>query len=117
MAKPFKLLRDRMPPERRARIEARVQDAIQEMALTELRTARDLTQVHLATLLGMKQPAVSKLERRTDMYVSTLRQVVAAMGGALEIRAVFPEGEVRITQFQTLAKQPDDAVYEPTSVS
>lgn len=116
MAKPFTLLRDRMSPERRARVEARVQDAIREMALAELRAARDLTQAHLATLLSMKQPAVSKLERRTDMYVSTLRDFIRAMGGELEIRAVFPEGEVRITQFQALDEQPTETVQEPAAV-
>jgi Helix-turn-helix domain len=57
----------------------------------------------LSTILGVKQSAISKLERRADMYVSTLRQFIEAMGGQLEIRAVFPEGDVRITQFQTLA--------------
>jgi hypothetical protein len=54
---------------------------------------------------GVKQSAISKLERRADMYVSTLRHFIEAMGGQLEIRAVFPDGDVRITQFQTLAAQ------------
>ena len=69
------------------------------MALDELRAARDLTQEHLATRLGVKQAAVSRLERRTDVYVSTLSDVIEAMGGQLEIRAVFPEGSVRIKHF------------------
>jgi transcriptional regulator with XRE-family HTH domain len=73
------------------------------MALDELRAARALTQEHLLTILGIKQSAISKLERRADMYVSTLRHLIEAMGGQLEIRAVFPDGDVRITQFQTLA--------------
>ena len=77
---------------------------IQEMALDELRAARALTQEHLSTILGVQQSAISKLERRADMYVSTLRHVIEAMGGQLEIRAVFPEGDVRITQFQTLTE-------------
>jgi len=116
MAKKFKDLQAKMSPESRARSEAKVQRLIQEMPLAELRAARDLTQEHLATLLHMKQPAVSKLERRTDMYVSTLRDVIRAMGGTLEIRAVFPEGEVRITQFQALDEQPTEALQDPAPV-
>ena len=104
MTQPFSHLRDKMSPERQARVEARVQRAIQEMALAELRAARDLTQEHLSSLLGVKQSAISKLERRTDMYVSTLRAFIRAMGGDLEICAVFPDGTVRITQFQALAE-------------
>ena len=75
------------------------------MALAELRAARDLTQEHLSDVLGVKQSAVSKLERRADMYVSTLRSFIKAMGGDLEIRAVFPDGAVRITQFQDVEKE------------
>jgi transcriptional regulator with XRE-family HTH domain len=116
MAKPFSLLRDQMSPQRRARVEARVQEMIQDMALAELRAARDLTQEHLSSVLGVKQSAVSKLERRADMYVSTLRSFIKAMGGDLEIRAVFPDGAVRITQFQHLAqeeRQPAVTAREP----
>ncbi len=51
-------------------------------------------------MLNVNQAAVSKLERRTDMYVSTLREFVRAMGGELEITARFPEGTVRINQFE-----------------
>ncbi len=99
MAKPFRLLRDKMSPESRARVEARVRETIQNMALDELREARALTQTHLADILDINQAAVSKMERRADMYVSTLTRFVEAMGGTLEIRAVFPEGAVRISQF------------------
>jgi DNA-binding transcriptional regulator YiaG len=103
MAKNIKDLQAKMSPESRARSEATAERLIQEMALDELRAARALTQEHLSTLLGVQQSAISKLERRADMYVSTLRHFIEAMGGQLEIRAVFPEGDVRITQFQTLA--------------
>jgi DNA-binding transcriptional regulator YiaG len=104
MAKNFKELQAKMSPESRARSEAKAQRMIQEMALDELRAARALTQEHLPTILGVKQSAVSKLERRADMYVSTLRHFIEAMGGRLEIRAVFPDGAVRITEFQTLTE-------------
>jgi transcriptional regulator with XRE-family HTH domain len=67
----------------------------QEMSLDELRIARQMTQEHLARVLGTKQAAISKLERRTDMYLSTLQSIVKAMGGQLRIEAVFPEGDSR----------------------
>jgi transcriptional regulator with XRE-family HTH domain len=92
-----------MSPESRACSEAKAERLIEEMALDELRAAGALTQEHLSTLLGVKQSAISKLERRADMYVSSLRHFIEAMGGQLEIRAVFPDGDVRITKFQTLA--------------
>jgi len=74
------------------------------MALEELRDARRMTQQELARTLQVDQSAISKLEHRTDMYVSTLRRCIAALGGELEIRAVFPEGVVRINQFEQLAQ-------------
>jgi DNA-binding transcriptional regulator YiaG len=74
------------------------------MALDELRQARELTQVHLSKILGVNQAAVSKLERRADMYVSTLQDFVKAMGGELKITAQFPEGTVEITQFEDVKK-------------
>jgi transcriptional regulator with XRE-family HTH domain len=77
---------------------------IEGMALYELRAARDLTQQHLSKILGVRQAAVSKLERRTDMYISTLADFIKGMGGTLEIRAVFPDGKVRIKQFAKLVK-------------
>jgi predicted XRE-type DNA-binding protein len=113
MAKNFKTLRAKMTPEARACSEAKAQRMIQEMALDELRAARELTQKHLSTLLGVKQSAVSKLERRTDMYVSTLSHFIQAMGGQLEIRAVFPDGDVRITQFHALANENDQPTDRP----
>ena len=99
MAKSFKKLQAKMPPAARARSEAKARKMIEEMALDELRAARDLTQEHLSKILGVRQAAVSKLERRTDMYISTLSDFIRAMGGTLEIRAIFPDGNVRIKQF------------------
>ena len=102
MAKNFKLLQAKMSPGAHARAEAKADKMIREMALDELRAARDLTQELLAKRLHVRQSAVSKLERRTDMYVSTLHNMIKAMGGSLEIRAVFPKGNVRINQFSRL---------------
>ena len=104
MAKSFKKLQANMSPAARARSEAKAQKMIEEMALDELRAARDLTQEHLSKILGVRQAAVSKLERRTDMYISTLADFIRAMGGTLEIRAIFPDGNVRIKQFGKLVK-------------
>ena len=99
MAKPFRVLEQRMSAAARARSDAKARKLIAEMPLNELRAARQLTQEHLAKRLRVKQASVSKLERRADMYVSTLRDFIAAMGGELEITARFPEGEIRIIQF------------------
>jgi predicted XRE-type DNA-binding protein len=99
VAKPYRLLREKMDPARRARVDTRIREALEDMALDELRGARALTQEHLAEVLDVDQSAVSKLERRTDMHVSTLRAFIEAMGGELEIRANFPDRAVRITQF------------------
>ncbi len=68
--------------------------------LDELREARAMTQQHLVRILKVNQAAVSKMEQRTDMYISTLQHFVRAMGGELKITAVFPEGgKIEIKQF------------------
>ena len=105
MAKSFKTLRERMRPEAQARAREKTARMLKDMALYELRSARELTQGELAEQLNLEQPAVSKLERRTDMYVSTLRKYIEAMGGELEIIAHFPEGDVRINQFHELEQE------------
>lgn len=103
MAKKFSELEAKMSPASRARARAKTQKLLDGMPLDELRVAREMTQEHLAKILNVNQAAVSKLERRADMYVSTLHDFVRAMGGRLEIRAVFPDGAVRISQFGDLA--------------
>ncbi|NRR32872.1 XRE family transcriptional regulator [Oxalobacteraceae bacterium] len=72
----------------------------EEMVLNELRKARGLSQQALALALNVEQPAITTLERRTDMYISTLRSHIEAMGGALEITAKFPNGDVTIKSFE-----------------
>ena len=105
MAKNFKELEAKMAPERLARSNARVQKMLAEMPLNELRKARDLTQTRMARLLGVKQPAVSKIEQGVDMYVSTLRSYIQAMGGELSIEAIFPDGRVRVDQLKELKQK------------
>lgn len=100
----FRDILARLPEERRQAIEAEAAELIQEEAtLRELRKAHDRSQQEIAERLNIQQAAVSKLERRTDMYISTLRDFVRAMGGDLEIIARFPDRRpVRITQFHDL---------------
>lgn len=105
MAKNFRVLREKMSPEAQSKSRAKAQGMIREMPLDELRVARALTQEQLARVLQVKQSAISKLERRTDMYVSTLSGIVKALGGTLEIRAVFPEGAVIIDQFSKIGRR------------
>ncbi len=99
MARTFEELRQQMSPERRARNRRRAEEMLAELRLREVRAACELTQEALAERLQIDQPNVSRLERRTDMHVSTLADYIAALGGRLEILAVFPEGTVRIAQF------------------
>jgi hypothetical protein len=94
----------KLPKERRDRVEARVKKAQAEMPLDELRCARQFTQQQLARQLDCSQAVVSRVERQTDMYLSTLRNFVEAMGGQLEIQAVFPDGRVVVNQFRELQK-------------
>jgi hypothetical protein len=74
----------------------------EEASLRQIREARERTQAEIAEKLQINQAAVSKLERRTDMYLSTLRGYIEAMGGTLEILAHFPDRDVTITQFEQL---------------
>lgn len=102
MAKKFSELRNKMSPEARARAGARAREMMAEMPLNELRAARRMSQEQLAVVLHTKQGSVSKLEHRTDMYISTLRSYVEAMGGQLDIVARFPDGSVKIRKFEDL---------------
>lgn len=96
MAKKFDELRQRMSPEARKRADELTAQLLAQMPLQELRRARSLTQEQLASTLGINQAAVSKLERRADMYLSTLRSYIEAMGGELRLVAAFPDGCVSI---------------------
>ena len=91
-------------PERRQRIDEMKRELVAEMPLHELRRAREMTQRDLARTLNVNQPAVSKLEQRTDVYVSSLRSYIEAVGGRLRIVAEFPEGEVAITNFSEVGE-------------
>jgi transcriptional regulator with XRE-family HTH domain len=83
-----------LSPERRKKVEARVAELMaEEMTLQELRRARRLTQVRVAKALHISQDGVSRLEKRTDLLLSTLRKSIEAMGGKLSLVAEFPDRE------------------------
>jgi hypothetical protein len=105
MAKKFSELVAKMSPASRRRSEALARQMLEAMPLQKLRKARHLTQENLANTLRKRQSEISKIERGTDMYLSTLRSYVEAMDGTLEVRAAFPDGQVvRIDQFESLAE-------------
>lgn len=100
MAKSFKNLRDKMSPKSKkhsAEIALKLRD---EIRLTELRNALGINQEELGELLNKKQAAISRLERRSDMHISTLREFIKALGGKLEIIATFPDASYHIKQFE-----------------
>ena len=89
-----------MPPERRQNIAKRFEESLAFMPLDELRKAREMTQIQLSEVLGVHQSEVSKIEHRSDICISTLVDYVEALGGHLEIRAVFPDRQIQISQFE-----------------
>jgi len=82
----------KLPPAQRKKVEARATELIaEEMTLRELRHARKLTQVKMAKKLGVSQDSISRLEKRSDLLLSTLRKTIEAMGGHLSLVAEFPD--------------------------
>jgi DNA-binding XRE family transcriptional regulator len=111
MAKNFKELQEKMPREVRLRSEALAEKMISEMGLTELRAAMDMTQESLANALHVKQASISKMERRSDMYISTLSKIIEAMGGELQIVAKMPNGNVKIRQFTQIRQDESETAF------
>jgi DNA-binding XRE family transcriptional regulator len=95
---------NQLPQKRRQQIQARAAQLIaQEMSLRDLRLARHLTQEKMAELLNIRQEGVSRLEKRSDLHLSTLREVVKAMGGELRLVVEFPDRPpVILSGFQDL---------------
>lgn len=93
MGKDFRDILNAMPEERRKRIEAEGERLLAEhITLSALRKAHDLTQVQLAEKLGKSQVTIAKMEKRSDLLISTLRDYVEAMGGTLNLSVEFPDG-------------------------
>jgi transcriptional regulator with XRE-family HTH domain len=111
----WKDIRGTFSPEVEERIRRSVEEATIVMRLYQLREARNLTQDNLAKVLEINQGAVSRMEKRGDMYVSTLRSYIEAMGGQLQIKAIFPEGEVVIDQFENIREFQDDSLATTSS--
>lgn len=105
-AKPLDALKARLDPTVVSQAAEESRAMLQQMALMELREARKLTQANLAKALNVGQGAISKLEKRTDMYLSSLESYIKAMGGQFRIVASFPDGEVEIKLLSEL-DQPD----------
>lgn len=105
--KPYSELRQRMSPQARAAADERAAtldcQMNREMDLADVRRAHALSQQELGQALGIGQSSVARLEQRTDMYVSTLRRYVEAMGGELEIVARFPDHTVTLRTFSDLS--------------
>lgn len=91
-----------MSAQSQERINKKIKKLQQDMALAEVRKAMSLTQVDLAEMLHIKQAAVARLENRTDMYISSLRKYITALGGELDIVARFPDGDVHIQNLHDL---------------
>ncbi|MFY0664917.1 MAG: XRE family transcriptional regulator [Natronospirillum sp.] len=100
MAKPLSELRKKMSPEVQAAARAKAVGIVAEMSLADTRKLRGRSQASIAQALGIAQPNISQIEKRSDTMVSTLAAYVEALGGKLEIHAKFPDGQdVEIKQF------------------
>lgn len=96
MAKKWSDLREGMSPESRARADYKTEVMLITIVLRDLLQERGLTQEQLAETMDRAQGNISRMLRRTDMHVSTLREIIEAMGGSLEITAHFPDRDYRI---------------------
>ena len=102
MATSLKTVMKQLPAERRRKVRARAKELIaEEMTLRDLRKARARTQVSMAQKLKVGQDSISRLEKRQDMYLSTIRDYVEALGGTLELVVKFPDRpDVVVTGFE-----------------
>jgi transcriptional regulator with XRE-family HTH domain len=106
MAKSFDELVKRTTTKRtQARADRRTQVLLAELLLSEIRQLSGKSQQQVAKTLGIKQPSLSKLEKQSDMQISTLRKIVKALGGELEVLVKFPKGTVKIDQFDPTRRQ------------
>ncbi len=100
MAKTFdELVNGTTSKQTRVRADRRARELLGELLLSEMRRLAGKSQREVAQTLGIKQPSLSKLESQSDMQISTLRRIVAALGGELDVIARFPKGAVKIDQF------------------
>jgi transcriptional regulator with XRE-family HTH domain len=104
MAKSFdELVARTTTKETRERAARRTQELLGELLIREIREQSGKSQADIASALGIKQPSVSKMEKQSDMQISTLRRIVEAMGGELELVVRLPEGTFSVKQFDNSA--------------
>jgi len=114
MAKSFDDLVKRTTTKKtQAKAARRAQELLGELLLSEVRELTGKSQREVAESLGMKQPSLSKLEKQGDMQISTLRKIVKALGGELQVLAKFPQGIVKIDQFDQATRRPKHGRPEP----
>lgn len=99
MAIKWNELKHKSSPEVRARLKKEAHAELERIGFDKLRLARRQTQVAVAERLKVAQGAVSRMEKQSDFLLSTLREYVGALGGQLELRAVFPDGDFVIESF------------------
>ena len=104
MGRTLDQMMDALPEERRQTIKARADELLAEVeGLQALRALAERSQEQIADSLGIKQPSVHKIERQTDLYLSTLRRFVEAAGGTLELRVELPgKGTIHLTGIEDL---------------
>jgi transcriptional regulator with XRE-family HTH domain len=102
MGHTLKEVLDSLPPERRAEVDRRYEELVDEVeSLRELRRLSKLSQAKVAEALKISQPAVSKIEKQADMYLSTLRGYVEAMGGELDVIVRLPDrGPIKLKSLE-----------------
>jgi transcriptional regulator with XRE-family HTH domain len=117
MAKSFDELAKRTTTKRtRERAAKRAKELLGELLLSELRKATGKSQGQLAAILSIKQPTLSKLEKQSDMQISTLQRIIAALGGELEVLARFPKGVVKVKRFEKTSNRRSELHSDTTEL-
>lgn len=100
----FSQLMNAMSPERRQNIEKRFEESLAAMPPDELRNARELTKLQLVEIMGLQESEISNVEHHSDVSIGALAEYIEALGGRLEIRAVFPDRQMVIGHFDALPR-------------
>lgn len=109
MPKPLDELKAQLDPKVIRAADTKSAAILAQLSLAEVRKLRGTSQVTLAQTMAIAQPGISQIEKRPDALVSTLQSYIEALGGKLELRAVFPEGEqIEITQFRSTETNPSE---------
>jgi hypothetical protein len=110
MAQEYEELQAMMSADSQTGIKNRTEGTACNLGLGELREERQLTQTYIAHRMSKNQGTISKMERRTGMHLSTLRGYIEALGGRLELVAVFPDGKVHVLEVTRNGPPPSDLV-------